>query len=214
MRMVKKMIQRIEPKTRAWFEEWHEPREFFDMSSEGLNYYYRLDRAPCHYLRDSYVAGQFASIWQDSHGPCEVRLVPRSEQFPDAQLRAGNKFLNLEITLALQAGKKLFEEGKELRDKARRGEIVLYNKTIEEHQAVAREAIPRVICKKAKKLYSQEESISLLVYTDDGKYLSCQEMKQLTEPWKDRFSGIYLLCGMNIVVTWPELSVLRGKVPF
>jgi hypothetical protein len=54
----------------------------------------------------------------------------------------------------------------------------------------------------------------LLIYTDDGRVLSAEEMARLTKPWKDCFDAIYLLCGMDAVMAWPTRRVLRGKKPF
>jgi hypothetical protein len=47
-----------------------------------------------------------------------------------------------------------------------------------------------------------------------GASLSCEEMKRLTEPAKDCFAAIYLLCGMDVVRAWPDLGVLRGEEGF
>ncbi len=207
------MAPPTEPKPRKWFEEWREPGEFFDAADEGVKTFFVADRAPCQYLREAYVAGVFARIWRDDCGPCEVRLVPEREKFPDAQLRIGHTCLNLEITMALRRDKEMFKGWQELRAKTKRGEIVRAE-TAEQRQASAREAIPRVVGQKAGKQYAGDAPITLLVYTDDGRALSAQEMARLTEPWKDRFAAIYLLCGMDAVMAWPKRRVLRGKEPF
>ena len=200
-----------EPKPRKWFEEWREPSEFFRAADEGVNTFIVPDKATLQHLRDAYVAGAFARIWRDDQGPCEVRLVPEAEKFPDAQLRAGDACRDLEVTMALRKEKRMFKEWGELRAKAKQGEVVLAD-TAEQRRASAREAIPRAVGKKAAKHYA--EPPTLLVYADDGRALSAEEMARLTEPWKDRFEAIYLLCGMDVVMAWPELRVLRGKEPF
>ncbi|MCH8098090.1 MAG: hypothetical protein IID53_13540 [Proteobacteria bacterium] len=202
-----------EPKPRKWFEEWREPGRFFRAADEGVKIFFVADKAPPQYLREAYVAGLFARIWRDDGGSCEVRVVPEREKFPDAQLRAGDASLNLEVTMALREGKRMFKEWRDLRAKAKQGEIVLAE-TSEQRQASAREAIPRVVGQKADKHYAGQAPTTLLVCTDDGRTLSAEEMARLTEPWKDRFEAIYLLCGMDVVMAWPTLCVLRGKEPF
>lgn len=198
------------PKPRKWFEEWREPSEFFRAADEGVKTFFVADKAPLQHLRDAYVAGAFARIWRDDQGPCEVRLVPKEEPFPDAQLRAGDACRDLEVTMALSEDKRMFDEWRELRAKAKRGEIVLAE-TAEQRRASAREAIPRAVGKKAAKHYA--EPPTLLVYADDGRALSAEEMARLTKPWKNCFKAIYVLCGMDAVMAWPTLSVLRGKEP-
>ncbi len=200
-----------EPKPRTWFEEWREPSEFFRAADEGVKTFFVADKAPLQYLRDAYVAGVFARIWRDDQGPCEVRLVPDASKFPDAQLRARYVCLDLEVTMALKKCKKMFEEWREGRARAKQGEFAPAE-AYEQRRASAREAIPRAVGKKAAKHYA--EPPTLLVYADDGRALSAEEMARLTEPWKNCFAAIYLLCGMDVVMAWPTLRMLRGKEPF
>jgi hypothetical protein len=169
------------------------------------------DKTPPQYLREAYVGGAFARIRRDDRGPCEVRLV--EEQFPDAQLRDKRVRLDLEIAMALTQDKQMFKEWRELRAKFAQGEFVPAE-TSEQLQASAREAIPRICEQKAAKYYAGSRRTSLLILVGAGPALSAQEMARLTEPWKDRFEAIYLLCGMDAVIAWPELSVLKGKEPF
>jgi hypothetical protein len=196
-----------EPKPREWFEKWRQPGEFVREAHKAILVY---DKTPPQYLRDAYLAGSFARIWRDDRGPCEVRLVPEPEKFPDAQLWAGHTYLHLEITMALKKGRRMFKEHQELRDKAKRGEIVLAE-SHEQLQASAREAIPRVVKQKANKHYAGQTPTTLLVCANTS--LSAQEMAHLTEPWKDCFDAIYLLCGMDAVMAWPQLDILRGREP-
>jgi len=195
-----------------WFEEWREPRVVFRAAHKGILACYGADTTPPQHLRNAYVAGLFACIWQDACGPCEVQLVPESEQFPDAKLKTGSTVLDLEVTMALGANKKMFKEWREGRAKAKRGEIV-YSESTEQRQANAREAIPRVVGEKAGRHYTASPKLTLLVYADDGRALSPKEMAELTEPWKDCFRDIYLLCGMDAVRVWPTRCVLSGKEP-
>jgi hypothetical protein len=197
-------------KCRKWFEEWREPSEFFRAADEGVKTFFVADKAPCQYLREAYVAGAFARIWRDDRGPCEVRLL-RKGGSPDAQFKAEGLCLNLEITMALAKDKKMFEEWPEQRAKAKQGQVVLAQ-NCEQRQASAREAIPRVIAKKAAKHYAVPPT--LLIYTDDGRALTAPELARLTMPWKDRFLAIYFLLGMDVVEAWPVLRVLRGTEPW
>jgi hypothetical protein len=129
-------------KPRKWFEEWRTPGDFRRAADRGIGTFFVADVTPPHYLRDAYLAGAFACIWRDARGPCEVRLGPKPEESPDAQLKAGEQCLDVEITMAL--GRPMFKEWRELRAKTERGEIV-FAKSLEQRQATAREAIPRVV---------------------------------------------------------------------
>jgi hypothetical protein len=84
--------------------------------------------------------------------------------------------------------------------------------TGEELRASAREAIPRVVEKKADQYRSGGEDITLLIITNGS--LSAEEMAQLTEPWKNCFHTICLLRLLDVVMAWPELRVLSGEEPF
>jgi hypothetical protein len=112
--------------------------------------------------------------------------------------------------MALAKGKKMFKEWCELRAKTKRGEIVLAE-PFEQCQASAREAIRRVVGKKANKHYAGSARATLLVCTNTA--LSAEEMARLTEPWKGRFDAIYLIGGVDVVMAWPTLSILRGRWP-
>ena len=198
-----------DPKPRSWFEEWREPGEFYRAANEGLQTFFCTDTTPEPYLRDAYHAGVFARIWRDDQGPCEVRLVPEPEKFPDAQLRSesGDTCLDIEITIARKKGSRMFKELRELRELG-----FVPAESLEELQASAREAIPRVVKEKADKRYSESKDITLLVITNGS--LSAEEMARLTEPWKNCFHAICLLSLMDVVMAWPELCVLSGKEPF
>lgn len=195
---------------RNWFESWRGPSEFFRAADRSLEAFFASDKVPPQHLREAYTAGLFACIWFDDRGPCEVRLVPSVAQFPDAQLKASNKTLQLEVTMALEKDRPMFREWRELRAKAEQGEFPSV-KSSQERRKIALEAISRVIARKAKKHYAVPPT--LLVHSDDGLALSTQEMVALTEPWKDTFNAIYLLCGINAIMVWPTLLVLRATVP-
>jgi len=143
-----------------WFEEWREPGEFFHAANEGITTYFCADKAPPQYLREAYVAGAFARIWRDDRGPCVVCLVPKANRFPDAHLKTDDTRLNLEITMALPKGKRMFKEWWELKKKAARGEFEPAQ-TSEQRQEHAREAIPRVVGEKAGKRYAEAPILRL-----------------------------------------------------
>lgn len=199
--------------TRHWFEEWRKPDEFFSAADRGVKILFCAYKNVPHFLSEAYIAGAFARIWRDDRGPCDVCLVPEANNFPDAHLKTDGTCLNLEITMALAKDKQMFREWRERQAKAKRGEIELAE-TTEQRQEYAREAIPRVISKKANKNYGEQLSTTLLVYSDDARALSAEEMRRLTGPWKNCFEAIYILCGMDVVMAWPELRVIRGKEPF
>ena len=199
-----------ESRPRTWFEEWHEPGEFYHAADLGVRAFFLTDTNPPQYLREAFHVGWFGSIWRDNHGLCEVRLLGEGG-FPDAQLRADGVHLDLEVTMALAKDKQMFKEWRELRAKTQRGEIVLAEPP-EEYEASAREAIPRVVGQKADKHYAGSASTTLLICANTA--LSAEEMARLTEPWKDRFAAIYLICGIDVVRVWPTRSILTGRWPF
>jgi len=194
-------------KTRSWFERWHKPSEFFRAAKEGVLACFTADAVVPHFLREAYIVGAFAQIWRDARGPCQVQLVSKEEKFPDARLRLDGMCLDIEITMALAKGKKMFKEWRESKQGPYSPAL-----TDKQRKAIAREAIPRVVKRKATKHYAVPPT--LLVYTDDGRALTPPELAQLTKPWKDNFRSIYLLCGMDVVETWPKLCILRGQEPF
>jgi hypothetical protein len=198
-----------EARPRIWFEEGHEPGEFYHAADLGLHTFFCTDTTPPQHLREAYLVGWFGSIWRDNRGPCEVRLLAEGS-FPDAQLRANGTHLNLEVTMALAKDKQMFKEWRELRAKTERGELVLAESP-EECQASAREAIPRVVGRKANKHYSASARTTLLVSTNTA--LSAEELARLTEPWRERFDAIYFICGIDVVMAWPTRTILRGQWP-
>lgn len=198
----------VEPKLRGWFEQWRGPNEFYQAAKAGVRLSFCTGKSVPNYLSDAFVAGEFARIWRDARGSCKVRLVPEGEEFPDFQFKAKDVCLDLEITMAPEKDKRMFDEWRKLRAKTEQGQVVLVTRTIEMRQESAREAIPRAVKKKVSKHYTPPPS--LLVYTDDGRGLTARELALLTKPWKDSFPAIYLLCGMDVVEAWPELHVLKG----
>ena len=195
-----------------WFESWRQPAEFYRAADEGLEAFFRARTAPAKYLREAYVAGAFARIWRDDRGPCQVRLVPEKQRFPDAQLKTEGGTLDLEATMADEKDRPMFKIWRDTLAMYERGEAPPIE-SAETKRRIAREAIPRVCRQKAEKHYVGEGPTSLLIYVNAGPAVSAEEMARLTETWKDDFEAIYLLCGMDAVMAWPEVRVLRGKEP-
>ena len=105
----------------------------------------------------------------------------------------------------------MFKAWREVRQNFRQGKLEPVETTAQ-HQENAREAIPKVIGKKAKKHYV--EPVTLLVYSDDGKFLLPNELSRLTEPWNHCFEAIYLLCGIRAIKTQPKLCIMTGEPPW
>lgn len=194
---------------RKWFESWREPGEFCDATRHSCELTPLTKELP-QYLRDVYVAAAFARIW-DNHSRCDVRLVPESERFPDAQLRVGGALLDLKVTMADKKDRRMWEEHKLWATKPAEWKPPL-SKSAEAQRAYATEAIPRVCAKKAGKHYARPPH--LLIYLNVGStLLTPEELARLTEPWKGNFESIWLLCGIDAVRVWPTKKVLRGKEP-
>ena len=166
------------------------------------------------HLFDAYVAGLFARIWND-HKPCEVKLV--SSDFPDARLRDNEETLDFEITMADKKDRKIAAEHRHLREKRERGQVPVLPINSDRDRKYALEAVPRVCRQKVRKYLGRDHSdglvpTNLLIYvnfpTYAGPTLSDEEMLRLTEPWKDNFLSIYLLCGFRIFQAWPHSDEL------
>jgi hypothetical protein len=194
-------IHKIMPRT--WFEKWREPGEFYRAADTGLAILCkelacdeRRKFSPPQYLCDAFHAAWFARVWRDAQGPCKVRLAP--EDPPDAQLKPA---------MALPDGYRPYIEMAEVHRATSPKPITT---TDEEHRERRRGAIAAAVRKKCGKPYPADTT---LVIVADAS-LSCEEMKRLTEPAKDCFAAIYLLCDMDVVRAWPDLCVLRGEEGF
>ena len=199
-------------KPAEWYESWREPEEFYRAADENLDVFFWAGDTLPKYLRDAYVVGGFARIWEDNRGPCHVRLVPEKELFPDGELKTEAGVLHLEATMADEKDRPILKRLHELRDMYQRGEAPPLA-DVEKKRRIAREAIPRVCRQKAGKHYAGRGPISLVIYVNSGPVLSAEEMARLTEPWKDDFEAIYLYCGTEVVIAWPETRVLKGNEP-
>jgi hypothetical protein len=120
---------------------------------------------------------------------------------------ASGSDLNIEITMALPDGYRPYIEMAEVHRATSPKPITT---TDEEHRERRRGAIAAAVRKKCGKPYPADTT---LVIVADAS-LSCEEMKRLTEPAKDCFAAIYLLCDMDVVRAWPDLCVLRGEEGF
>ncbi len=212
------MSNLIVPK--SWFETWRSPREFFRKADECMGQFEPdeiLGMTGVQHLFDAYVAGLFARIWND-HRPCEVRLA--KGEFPDAQLRHVEETLELEITMADQKDRQMAVEHRRLREMRERGEVATVPIDQDRDKEYALEAVPRVCSQKVKNYLGKEHSdgqvsTNLLIYvnfsTFAGPVLSDEEMIRRTEPWKDNFLSIWLLCGARIFCAWPTQSAMSAQ---
>jgi hypothetical protein len=214
---------------RSWFERWRDPPEFFRAAHSKI-LSIPLDRSIPNWLGEAYVAGLFAHIWKD-YSECKVRLIPRPEQFPDSLLDEAGKILDLEIVIADRKDRRIFAEHAEWERMRLRGELPLVRASGDEEtqlrQAQAAEAISRV-CKKKVIHYTGSANsdtrvpASLLIYlnigrvlSNSGTLLSVDKMAELTEPYRNTFQSIWVLCDIQVVRTWPERKVLRAtRDPF
>ena len=205
------MSPAIEP--RAWFEVWRDSRKFFRAAMQSVESIPLTKAIPQH-IRDAYVMGLFARIWND-HRPCEVRLIPAPQRFPDGQLREGDSTLDFEITLADRRDRRMFDEHRQWAAMYARGQLRKPLSRAARHRH-AREAIPRVCAKKAKRYGpGAAASANLLISLNLGPVLSVDEMVRLTRPWESTFASIWLLCGTDAVQTWPTRLVRRATTdPF
>jgi hypothetical protein len=170
-------------------------------------------------------------VFWDDYSECKVRIFPRPDQFPDGQLDDAGKILDLEIVIADRKERRMFAEHAEWECVRLRGEIPLVRTNgdaeTQLRQAQAREAISRVCEKKVIHYTGSANSdkiipASLLIYlnigqvlSDSGTLLSVDEMAELTEPYRNRFQSIWVLCGIEVVRTWPKRKVLRAiRDPF
>ena len=126
---------------RSWFECWRDPQEFFCIAWAQLKLIRR--KAPPDYIRDAYVAGLFARIW-NYHHKCEVRLIAKPDRFPDAQVREYNNttmnFMNFEIAIVDKPGRHIWAEQQEWAEMSKRGEFVPADSP-DKRRADAQEAI-------------------------------------------------------------------------
>jgi|SRR6516165_4654120 hypothetical protein len=217
------------PDSRSWFERWRDPPAFFTTAHcKVLSI--PLGQSVPNYLGDAYVAGLFARIWND-YSECKVRIIPRPDQFPDGQLDDAGKILDLEIVIADRKERRMFAEHAEWERMRLHGEIPLVRTSgdaeTQQRRAQAREAISRVCEKKVIHYTGSTNSdtiipASLLIYlnigqvlSNPGTLLSVDEMVEFTQPYRNRFQSIWVLCGIEVVCTWPERKVLRAtRDPF
>jgi hypothetical protein len=142
---------------RSWFDSWRDPQKFFRAAWEQR----LLTRCvPPQYIRDAYVAGLFARI-SHYYIMCEVRLVSKRLEFPDAQLREGEDTIDLEIVIADTRGRPIWKEQQKFLQMYKRGELLPIN-CPEKRRNDLLEAIPRVVKQKAERHYAPPPN--LLVY--------------------------------------------------
>jgi len=157
-----------------------------------------------------------------------VRLVAERDRFPDAQLRDGdNNTKNFEIVIADKLDRRMWENQKRWAEMYKRKECLPVDSP-DERRAYALEAIPRICEKKVKRYLGaktdKKVSVNLLIYMTQVQaptvlypVITVDEMVTLTEPYKNKFESIWLLCGNEDVRVWPKPKILgtpQGQDPF
>ena len=201
---------------RSWFECWRDPKEFFCAAWQQIKPITKS--APPQNVREAYVAGLFARIWNYNNS-CEVRLIP-DDRFPDAQLHDSEHMINFEIAIADRKGRPTWREQKKWAEMFNRGEFVPADSP-EKRRADAQEAIARIVKQKVEhylhhRIAMVPNNANLLIYlmtshaiTEPGPVIPIEEMETLTAPYKNNFEAIWLLCGREDVRVWPRREVLR-----
>lgn len=188
------------PFDRAWFEEWRDPEEFENAVNEcdQLLEVGEIFKPEYQYLRDAMYAGDFALLYlRREH--CLVRL----SQPHDFKLRRDEGDLEFELVEADRAGRKRGNEYKCLADPE--------EPSMEEEYNQAREAIVRIVAKKAGKYYSTKPHLVVrlnLWYEEDAGLLA-----KLTAPWKDTFLSIWIMSTGKATQVWPTICTFRSSQP-
>jgi hypothetical protein len=216
------------PLPRSWFTKWREPRKFFLAARRSAFAFEKVDellsRPDLQYLREAYVAGLFASIWND-YKACQVRLI--SDRFPDAEVRDDKDHLMFEVVLADKKGREIAKEHRLHREAEERygRPILVPMEPLNTMQKDARDAIARACSGKVKKYLGQLDSTRkidahLLIAANfntlhDGPVISHEEMGLITEPWRENFKSIWVLLEVSIYRLWPtRLTMSAINDPF
>lgn len=208
---------------RTWFECWRDPAQFFCTAWEQIR---QAGNVPPQYLRDAYVAGLFARIW-NCHERCEVRLFAEPDRFSDAQLRTEHHTMNIEIAIVDKQDRRTWAEHREWVEMSKRGEVLPADSP-EQRFDNAREAIPRILKKKVGHYLGNSAakmgSVHLVLYLMQGQtpivsdpVITADEMELLAKPYNGRFESIWVLRGIENVRLWPERKILAatpGHDPF
>jgi hypothetical protein len=142
---------------KKWLTQWRTPQEFFHATEECLGKFESdesLGRTDLQHLRDAYVVGLFARILND-HFRCWVRLV--SDEFPDAQVKCGDRPLDIEVTMADEKNRRMVQEHRQWREQRERGMSTTLPIDPTRDKERAFEAVPRVCRAKAKKYLGTQE---------------------------------------------------------
>ncbi len=201
----------IQQSASRWFECWRNPTEFFCLARQQGALIPPSKHLPT-YFREAYVAGLFARILHE-HNPCSVRLVPTKEEPPDFQLKQNENTLGFENVIADKPDRKMWEDHAKWDAILKIGGIIPTEKSAERRKYMS-EAIPKRVEEKITKYQKKQinmSKINLLIYLNTGPALSEKEMVHLTEPYKDNFQSIWMLCGSDAVRAWPERQVLSAQ---
>ena len=188
---------------RAWFQEWHAPRDVLDYVDSvndriGSTDFFR--QGGLTFLRDAWVAGELGEY----RSADTVRLC--SENWPDCEIRVDGGIEPFEIT---EADDEERRRGDEYRDSEASGER--YHDYPEKEWIRLAERAPyeinRVTKKKVEKGYPPNE-VSLCIHlnlmefgTRQTEVESC--FAESTESGKDHFREIWVLWKAKAYRVWP-----------
>jgi len=196
----------------GWYNDWQEPEQFFGEVEALLEPFdddviFTNPKFQAHF--DAFIAGKLAVI-RNTHEPTRVRLV--KAEAPDFELNVQGEIEPFEATEADRAGRRRGDEYRlaaENREQGLPKELEMFSPS--EEMERAREAIPRVIENKAKKLYSPPPHLVVLVnLTTFGEIPPVPELVDLTAQFQNSFASIWLVWGHRAVRTWPDPLQLMG----
>src|SRR5262249_40293936 len=122
-------------------------------------------------------------------------------------------------TMADQKDRRMAQEHRLWRERRERGEVAALPIDRDRDREYALEAVPRVCRQKVKKYLGSTETsdrvrVALLIYVNfsnlAGSVLTDEDMKALTEPWRDNFKAIWFLSAVRIFRAWPSALAMQA----
>ena len=195
-----------------WYTEWQSPETFFkevDSFLEIADSEATFTDPAYQAWLDAYIAGKF-SVIRNTVQPIRVRMV--RDPHPDFELEIEGRIVPFEATEADRVGRRRGDEYRLAAERRRKGlPPDLEGFDPGEELEAAREAIPRVLRRKAEKLYSPPPNLVVIVnLTTFGETLPLDELTDQTEPYRRSFESIWLVWGLRAIQTWPEQIQLVG----
>lgn len=197
-----------------WFDKWWEPAEFaasVHAHKQTVPIVEFMCRSQLKPLREAWAAARFATILSQDR-PVSINL--ERDRFPDFNLRVRGETQLFELVEANRAGRHRSQEYRFAAASEAAGqslELEHFDPAEEEQAAIP--AIAHVIELKAKKYY--KPAPHLLVYVNfwlDGEPpITNLQAVQITERWRDAFTGFWLLWGSFIVRLWPRPAKIRDQ---